>query len=139
MSLPRVQTKRLELEPFAPAHVDALHRLWTDPDVRRYLWDDEIISYELAHTVFASIASVQAEGLGMWTLVRRGPGDALIGFAGLRHPADSLEVELLYGLYPAYWRKGLATEASLAVLRYAFESCGLRQRSQRLSFHRKVP
>jgi ribosomal-protein-alanine N-acetyltransferase len=125
MSLPGLQAKRLVLEPFKPGHVDALHGLWTDREVRRYLWDDEVISYERARsTVLASIASAEAEGLGMWALVPQG-GSGVIGFAGLRHPADSFEVELLYGLAPAHWRQGLATEAASAVLRYAFDSCGL--------------
>ena len=31
----------------------------------------------------------------------------------------------LYGLFPACWRQGLATEAFREVLRYAFEDLGL--------------
>jgi hypothetical protein len=34
--------------PFASEDLDALHALWTDPDVRRYLWDDIVISRERA-------------------------------------------------------------------------------------------
>ena len=36
-------TRRLELRPCAPADLDALHALFTDADVRRWLWDDEVI------------------------------------------------------------------------------------------------
>ena len=33
--------------------------------------------------------------------------------------------ELLYGLDPAHWRRGYAFEASVAILRFGFEECGL--------------
>ena len=36
-----LQSARLRLIPFENSDLVRLHALWTDPDVRRYLWDDE--------------------------------------------------------------------------------------------------
>ena len=43
---PHLQTKRLSLRPLTLDALDHLHQLWTAPDVRRYLWDDQAISKE---------------------------------------------------------------------------------------------
>ena len=116
----KIRSDRLTLIPFRPEHVDDLHALWTDPDVRRFLWDDEIISLDLAaEVVESSEESFRQHGFGMWALFLSGADD-LAGFAGLRHFGDEGEVELLYGLHPARWGRGLAVEASRAVLDHGF-------------------
>src|SRR5262245_6571173 len=111
MALPRLETKRLVLDPVREDDLAALHRLWTNIEVRRYLWDNEVISLDRAATVIKeSIISGDAEGFGMWTLHRNPDCKSLIGFVALRHPANSVEVEILYGLFPDHWGEGLATE-----------------------------
>jgi ribosomal-protein-alanine N-acetyltransferase len=119
------ETARLRLLPFRIADLDEAHRLWTDPDMRRYLWDDEIISRETAREALeVSAASFESQAFGYWRVLSKG-APALIGFAGLRTFGDPSEVELLYGLLPAWWGRGLATEAARAVLRFGFEELGL--------------
>ena len=49
----------------------------------------------------------------------------MIGFCGLRRLDDASGVEVLYGIAPAHWGRGLATEVAFAVLRYGFEEAGL--------------
>ncbi len=39
--------------------------------------------------------------------------------------AEGSDVEILYGIEPARWGKGLATEAAQAILIYGFEACQL--------------
>jgi RimJ/RimL family protein N-acetyltransferase len=87
--------------------------------VRKYLWDDEIIPRERAAEVAAaSEADFARFGYGLWTVSDRETG-GLIGFCGLRRTPPG-PPELLYGLRPSAWGKGLATESARAVLRYAF-------------------
>jgi [ribosomal protein S5]-alanine N-acetyltransferase len=110
-----LETARLCLRPFAPADVDDLHRLWTDAAVRRYLWDDEVIDREtVVEVVESSRESFRTQGFGFWTLAFRGD-DA----------GGGPEVEILYGVAPAHWGGGIATEAVRAVLRFGFERVGL--------------
>ena len=93
--------------------------------VRQFLWDDRVISrYEAVETIDASSNSFHDKGFGFWVILEVASGDA-IGFVGLREFAEPVEVELLYGLSPQWWGKGLATEASEVVLNFAFESCDL--------------
>jgi RimJ/RimL family protein N-acetyltransferase len=115
-------TPRLRLRPCTPADVDALHALWTDPEVRRWLWDGVAIERAVAAgVVAASAGSFAAAGYGQWVVERAG---ALAGFAGLR-AIEGGEIELLFGLAPAHWGRGYATEASRAVLAHGFGACGL--------------
>lgn len=103
--------------------VDDAHRLWTDPDVRRYLWDDIVIARELAaEVVEASCRHFAEHGYGLWWVYRREEPE-WIGFCGFR-PSEEGEPELLYGLLPAAWGQGLAQEASRTVLAYVFEQLG---------------
>ena len=120
MSLPLIDTERLRLRPLAPADLDAAHALWTDPDVRRYLWDDEVIARsKAAEVIAASEASFRRHDFGWWGLRERA-ADELAGFCGLRFVDETAGVEIGFGLAPARWNQGLATEAARACLRYAF-------------------
>ncbi len=102
----RLETERLELVRFAGEHLDVLHALWTNPDVRRYLWDDRSISrQEAAGVIEASRGSFERDGFGFWLLLARDGGEP-VGFAGLRRFGEAGEIEILYGLAPEHWRRG---------------------------------
>lgn len=127
MPLPVIHTTRLLLRPWALEDVDALHALWTAPEVRRYLWDDTIITREVAAQLVANhLETSDRHGIGFWALHATGSGatsEALMaGFCGFRFFEDGSEIELLYGLRAAYWRRGLAAEASRAAIEYVWRS-----------------
>jgi RimJ/RimL family protein N-acetyltransferase len=63
-------------------------------------------------------------GFGRWGVVYK-PDDRVIGFNGLKYLGDLEEVDLGYRFLPEYWGRGIATESSLAIVRYGFESLGL--------------
>jgi RimJ/RimL family protein N-acetyltransferase len=69
----------------------------------------------------------QEHGFGFWTLIDIASGTA-IGRAGLRRltvdHSDVVEIEMGYGLLPAFWGRGLGTEIAGACLRHAFEGLG---------------
>jgi ribosomal-protein-alanine N-acetyltransferase len=123
--LPALQTTRLDLRPCRGEDVDALHALWLDPDVRRYLWDDMAIERAATEEVVqALLDAADKRGIGLWLLYPRGETD-LAGFCALREIDGTREVELLYGLAREHWGRGLATEASRAVLSYGFQTAAL--------------
>ncbi len=118
----RIETARLFLRPYVKTDLDDLHRLWTDPDVRRYLFDDKILARQgVAAEIEHSLASFETRGFGQWAVLLKGH-DALIGFCGYRFFHEPPELQLLYGLAPAYWGQGLAAEAARAMIRYGFEA-----------------
>jgi len=97
--------------------------------VRRYLWDDAPVTRAtVREQIEASRRSFRERGLGQfafWPLASPAEPAAIAGFAGLRTFGANDDVELLYGLRPAFGRRGLATEAAGAVLRFGFEAAGL--------------
>jgi [ribosomal protein S5]-alanine N-acetyltransferase len=119
-----LETARLTLLPFTPADLDFLHALWIDPQVRRYLWDDQIISREQAHEVIEdSQSSFATAGYGFW-LLRLKENNRPVGFCGLRQFSDAQvgegQIEILYGITPADWGRGLVVEAARATLCFGF-------------------
>lgn len=108
-------TPRLHLVPLTLDDVDLLHAMWRDPEVRRYLWDDvEIARERAAEVVGESVRDWERHRFGLWIVHERGEA---IGFAGFI-PAEDDHPELVFGLLPRAWHRGLATEAAGAVLRY---------------------
>lgn len=119
-------TERLRLRPLEGGDVDALHALCLDPDVRRYLWDDRIVSRETVEEVIRrSKAMFAAHGYGFFALELSEAKRSLVGFCGYRQFEDTPQVELLYAIAPEYWGEGLVSEAAVEVLRHGFESCGV--------------
>jgi [ribosomal protein S5]-alanine N-acetyltransferase len=122
----QLTTDRTVLRPLEESDVSVMHALWTNPGVRKYLWDDAIISAEqAAEAVAASNAHFYTRQFGLWAVCERLTGD-VIGFCGFR-PAESGEPELLYGLWPRYWGQGLAHEAARAALSYVFHALECRE------------
>lgn len=121
----RIETARLRLRPFAPPDLGAVHRMWTEPGMRRYLFDDEVISLERAEEeIAASEARFAAGGAGLW-LAFLAEEEESAGFAGYRCFHEPPELQLLYGFTTPHWGRGLATEVSRAMIRCGFETLGL--------------
>ena len=98
--------------------------LWTQPDMRRFLWDDVIISRDrAADEVERGLQNAGQHGIGYWVIESQKEND-LLGFCGLRLIDNGPEIELMYGLERAYWGKGLASEASRAALAWLWNSTG---------------
>jgi len=124
-SSPSLTTERLRLVPCAEEHVDRLQAILIEPGVRRYLLDDAIVSRDwVVDLVASSRRTFEEERCGLWCLMASREGDALVGLAGLRRFPGAREPQLVYALDPAFWGRGLATEASRAVIDYTFEELG---------------
>ena len=124
--MPKLTTDRLVLRPIAESDLDALQAFWNDPEVRRFLWADQIMSREtVSELISASQACFAKLGTGFFAIeVDARPG-TLVGFCGHRLFEDGTHVELRYGMLPEYWGEGFVTEAAQEVLRYGFEECGI--------------
>jgi [ribosomal protein S5]-alanine N-acetyltransferase len=124
-SFPRIQTARLVMRPLALADARRVHDLWTGAEVRRFLWDDEVIPFEKTRELLAkSVRLMTTSGLGLWA-VTSGNGQDLLGVGGYWHFRDPPELELILAFDPRHWRQGLATESGQALIRYAFDEIGL--------------
>ena len=117
-------TERLNLRPLIPGDVPALHLFWNDPEVRRYLWDNQELSTQtVTEIVDQSEACFRDLGAGFFAIeILDKPGE-LAGFCGYRRFEESDQPELLYGILPQFWGEGFVTEAAKAVLQFGFERC----------------
>lgn len=101
-----------------------VYELWTDEGVRRFLFDGRVISRDEARSfVEASVENFGRHGYGLWLAFER-DAERLVGFAGLLR-SDEDAPNLIYGVHPDFWGEGYATEASAAVLSYAFKTLAL--------------
>ncbi len=117
-------TQRLVLVPVAAGDHAALLAHWTEPQVRRFLFDGMILSAaDVNRAIEGSAGSFEEAGYGLWLIRERDSGE-LAGTAGLR-PLEDLGLEVIYSLVPGMWGKGYATEAARAVVDYALGPVGL--------------
>jgi RimJ/RimL family protein N-acetyltransferase len=122
---PAIETERLILRPLDMSDAKDLHRISNEPDVRRYLWDDEPVSEATIRDVIAQSTRMFSEdGVGLFGVRMRGSED-LLGFCGFVRLSGMEEPELGYELTRKALGKGLATEAARACLRHAFEATGM--------------
>jgi len=117
-------TERLVLRPVTAHDHAALLAHWTEPDVRRFLFDGATLSAaEVAETIEDSARDFAVGGYGVW-LIGEEHGTGLVGTAGLR-PLEDLGLEIFYSLAPGSWGHGYATEAARAVVEHALGPLGL--------------
>lgn len=113
-----IETTRLKLVPCGAENLTEIHALWTNDEVKYFLFDNRTISLDESRSfVEASEENFQKHGWGIWLVRLRESGEA-VGFAGFL-AGDNAAPRLLYGLHPDYWRRGLAYEAAQAVFDYA--------------------
>ena len=133
-----LSTERLVLRPVTADDHAALLAHWTQPDVRRFLFDGAALSTaEVAQTIEESIGDFAARGFGIWLIELGSPAGlvstatglvgtaaGLVGTAGLR-PLEEYGLEIFYSLAPGAWGHGYATEAARAVVEYGLGPLGL--------------
>lgn len=113
-------TDRLVLRPCGADDLGDLHHLWSQPDIRRFLFDDRTISREEALSfIEASLSAFANHGYGIWLFFEAGSNE-IAGFAGLLESSQGAP-NLIYGTRPGLWGRGYATEAARGVLWQAFE------------------
>jgi [ribosomal protein S5]-alanine N-acetyltransferase len=115
----RLETPRLHLRPFTPADVDAIHAVYSDPEVMRWVGTGPLATRAATERLLESYGGHQeALGFAFWAVLERDSGE-LIGDAGLHRTAVG-ETELGYTLAKRAWGRGYATEAAGAWLDAAF-------------------
>ena len=115
-----IRSERMMIRPVSERDAELLLAVFRDPAVRRYLLDDAVVSLEwVQNEIVSSDERFASSGAGLFTIRLIGTTD-VIGFVGFRDFFDPPRLQLLYGLLPEYWGRGLATEAAKQVCDYAF-------------------
>ena len=117
-----IETDRIFLRSFAIKDIEPFAKICSNPNVMRYIGDGQPVSLDvIAEKIPEWIELYEKQKYGLMALVFKETNE-LIGFCGFIHQiVDGDEyIELGYRLDEAYWGKGIATEAALAVRDYAF-------------------
>ncbi len=123
MTIPILTTEQLRLDAFGDADIGALAAILAEPDVTRTITANgstpEKCWASARHRIGWHNASWSERGYGV-RAVRSRADDALIGWCGFAAPDIGADPEILYGLAPHCWGKGLAQEAVRAAIDWLF-------------------
>jgi RimJ/RimL family protein N-acetyltransferase len=124
-----LETERLVLRPFEEGDLDALHKVHSDEEVARYLYNEPTRSLEETRELLGrKMAGVQLTAEGQWISAaviaresRQFVGDVALHWVSEQHKTG----ELGFIFDPEHQGRGYATEAARAFLALAFEGLNL--------------
>lgn len=120
-----IETPRCFLRRFTSADIDAVIALLSHPEVMRFSILGPHDREQCIAFIDRCLLQYRTKGYGLYAVTVK-PSDHPIGYCGFnKHLIDDTpEIEVGYRLHPDFWGKGLATEASRAVLDYGFQTLG---------------
>jgi ribosomal-protein-alanine N-acetyltransferase len=117
-----LETARLVLRPFEPGDLDAMAATLGDPVSMRF-YPHPFSRVEAGAWVERNLERFEADGLGLWAVVRRDTGETIGDCGAVWQEVDGLrELELGWHLHPAQQGLGYATEAAHAWREHALRS-----------------
>ncbi|MBD1822301.1 GNAT family N-acetyltransferase [Cyanobacteria bacterium FACHB-DQ100] len=119
-----LETERLWLRQFRREDLDRMAEIFGDPVVMRFIASGTKTRSQLEAEFPMILQRYNCSEFGMWAVVEKA-SQTLLGRCGLIYLDGTPEIELGYALDKAYWNRGIATEASIACLRFGFEQVGL--------------
>lgn len=135
----RLRTERLIIRSTEDGDAAGLHRIYSDPEVMKYIpggaFDD---TERVRRSIARSKEREASSGMTLWAVADKETGE-FVGQCGVV-PVDGKgpEIELAYHFARPYWGRGYATEAARAVADYAFGELNL-ERLLGLTFPANVP
>jgi RimJ/RimL family protein N-acetyltransferase len=121
----RLETPQTFMREILGNDAEFLLEMMSDPEVMRF-YPRPATERDVREFINRMRTSYRDDGCGLWLVVDRERGQPL-GRAGLiRQDVNGVdEFEIGYMIHRLYWRRGLATEAALAVREYAFRDLRL--------------
>jgi RimJ/RimL family protein N-acetyltransferase len=111
-----LETERLTLRQFTSDDADFIFRLVNEPSFIQNIGDRGVrsISDAIRYLETGPIASYARNGFGLYLVQLKESGES-IGMCGLIKRDGLDDVDIGYAFLPAFWSKGYAVEAALAV------------------------
>src|SRR5262245_52442826 len=115
-----VETERLVLRPWVEGDCKDLERLLADPAVRG---GPSCPPDRIVRLAEHSLRQWRVKGFGPWAAIEKATGCWMgrIGLDELEDWPDVHKIEVGFELHAAWWGRGLATEGTLAALRFGFK------------------
>jgi RimJ/RimL family protein N-acetyltransferase len=111
-------TQRLLIRPLAPTDIEAIHAVFSDPEVMRYVPGGACDRERSLARLQSLIDHQDKHSFSKWAVAEKASGH-LIGDCGLQYLDGGPDIELGFHLAPAHWGRGYATEAARACLAWA--------------------
>ena len=130
MFISAIETNRLRLEPLSMQHSQGMFHLWSNSEVTWYSgivkdYDGIVIEMPVRNKQDSNLIidfwiKAAEEGWGFrWAVILKSE-NVFTGTVGFNSVSGCYEIA--YHLIPAYWGKGIMTEASLAAISWAEEN-----------------
>lgn len=114
----RITTKRLIIRPFTPGDFEAIHAVWSDPEVMGPVPGKAYDRDKSWARLSAAFSHQARHGFSKWAVVEKANGN-VIGECGVHYLENGPDIELGYKLARARWGQGFASEAAQACLDWA--------------------
>jgi ribosomal-protein-alanine N-acetyltransferase len=133
------ESERLLLRKMTEDDLDDFLLIFTDPKVMASFGGVLFDRAQMEKWVQSNLAHQDRHGYGIFSVILK-ENNELVGACGLHHVEvdGSPEVELGYDFRSAYWNRGLATEAAMAVRDYAFGNLGMSRLISMIRTHNKA-
>lgn len=123
-----IDASRAKLDRFQPSDAQALAEILAEPDVTKNITADGSTPERCLASAKKRIgwhnAAWDAHGYGVWAVrsadAKIAPVGQLLGWCGFAEPDIGNDPEILYGLSPAVWGQGLATELAQKAIEWLF-------------------
>jgi RimJ/RimL family protein N-acetyltransferase len=117
-----LETPRLILRNFQPEDVHQLAPILANSQVMKFSPTGILSLSQTQAKIDGFITSYKTFGFGKWAIIFK-ETNRLIGYCGVavEQIDNQHEREIGYRLDPAYWGRGLATEAAAIAIKYGFE------------------
>lgn len=124
-TFPVLQTKRFTLRAITEDDADAIFAIMRDPQVMHYYGLPMRSREEAVRRVNSFCTAFQEQNSVYWAITEKISGD-FIGSGGFwRILKPHFRAELSYELEPAWWNRGVVTEAARVILQFGFATMGL--------------
>lgn len=121
-----IETERIILREFTLEDVAAVFEFGSNDEVNRYTGTPSIKTMDEARNIITDVYFSDKELYGYARLAVYHKADKkVIGFAGLKYLPEYDMTDIGYRFLPAYWGQGIATEVSIPLIQYGFETLKL--------------
>ena len=122
----QLETERLLLRPFRLGDEAEVLAFSSNPTINKYTGDPIVTTMEGVTKLITNVwlHDYKEYGYGRFAVIHKEDAK-IIGFCGVKFLKEANETDLGYRFLPEYWGQGIATESSIAIVEYAFETLQL--------------
>jgi ribosomal-protein-alanine N-acetyltransferase len=119
-----LKTERLILRPMTKDDVEDVFTMRRDDEIMRFIREPVVSRKEAEDWINMISSRWTKNGIGFCGIIEKTSGK-FAGWCGLWQLKENQEIEVGYAIVKDFWRKGFASEAAKAILKYAFDELNL--------------